>query len=497
MKKFLSALMACIMALTVIQVAGMTVFADAADKSAKVETKAEDVSWGYEVISEADKTCRINGYNGDSFAVDMQAEIVVPSVIDGYTVVEFVLEYHFKSITFPASIKSIPYASVCSSYSVYFECSEEEWNEIDFAGAGCPSCDNFYINNKLIKDWTVKEGTEIVNGVPGGLETVTLPASVKSVNCTFDADKVYYEGTVAGWINIDFGWYSVCVGKEIYIGGELVKDIVIPEGVTRINGSFDGCSTLETVSIPSTVTSIAYREFEGCSSLKSVEMAEGVKSIDDGAFSGCGNLKSVKIPASVTDIGEYVFNSNVVIYGIAGSYAETYAKENGLKFVNESGNVAAPEFVEKVTDSKTNITVSSNKKGVIPEGAVLTVETKSSAANKIVYDITLTKDGKAVQPNGKVTVKIPVSAELGKKANVYRQETNGKYTNMKASYKDGFMVFETEHFSTYVVTTENLDKAVTNTSVKSPNTGASSIMLAAVAASGAVLTLLKKKRDAE
>ena len=66
-----------------------------------------------------------------------------------------------------------------------------------------------------------------------------------------------------------------------------------------------------------------------------------------------------------------------------------------------------------------------------------------------VYDITLKKDGEETQPDGKVTVKIPASEES---CAVYRMESDGTLTDMNAWYEDGFMVFETEHFSLYVVT---------------------------------------------
>ena len=57
-----------------------------------------------------------------------------------------------------------------------------------------------------------------------------------------------------------------------------------------------------------------------------------------------------------------------------------------------------------------------------------------------------------------MTVKIPVSNELdGNTLSVYRVEENGTYTNMNAVYEDGYMVFVTNHFSKYIVTSDNLD----------------------------------------
>ena len=66
------------------------------------------------------------------------------------------------------------------------------------------------------------------------------------------------------------------------------------------------------------------------------------------------------------------------------------------------------------------------------------------------YDITLVENGEAVQPDGTVTVKIPCDDETAK---VYRFEDDGTLTDMQAVYEDGFMVFTTEHFSYYVITT--------------------------------------------
>ena len=60
----------------------------------------------------------------------------------------------------------------------------------------------------------------------------------------------------------------------------------------------------------------------------------------------------------------------------------------------------------------------------------------------------LLKNGEAVQPENIVTVKIPCETEGLK---VYRLEAEGKFTDMNAKYKDGYMVFTTDHFSIYIL----------------------------------------------
>ena len=82
---------------------------------------------------------------------------------------------------------------------------------------------------------------------------------------------------------------------------------------------------------------------------------------------------------------------------------------------------------------------------------VRNVVSKEMPADTIkAYDISLMKNGKAVQPDHVVTVKIPCDDPDAK---VYRQETDGSLTDMNAIYRDGYLVFKTTHFSVYIVAT--------------------------------------------
>ena len=72
--------------------------------------------------------------------------------------------------------------------------------------------------------------------------------------------------------------------------------------------AFSRCSSLQSVTIPNSVTSIGIRAFNGCSSLQSVTIPNSVSSIGDWAFSRCSSLQSVTIPNSVASIGESAFD---------------------------------------------------------------------------------------------------------------------------------------------------------------------------------------------
>lgn len=79
---------------------------------------------------------------------------------------------------------------------------------------------------------------------------------------------------LAAWCNIDFGNSDsnlLYYAENLYLNGEKVTNLVIPDGVTEIkNYAFNGCSALTSITIPSSVTSIGNYAFNGCTGLKEV-----------------------------------------------------------------------------------------------------------------------------------------------------------------------------------------------------------------------------------
>lgn len=96
----------------------------------------------------------------------------------------------------------------------------------------------------------------------------------------------------------------------------------------------------------------------------------------------------------------------------------------------------------------------------IPEGAKFTVRFVDDLTNddQIAYNCTFTLDGKEIEPNGKVTVWIPIPESMEDIADTLKvyHYVDGKYTVMNTRVEPGHLVFKTDHFSTYVVTAKNL-----------------------------------------
>ena len=80
------------------------------------------------------------------------------------------------------------------------------------------------------------------------------------------------------------------------------------EGLRAIPGNcFAGCTALNSIVIPDTVTKIGDGAFTECAKLKKVNLPDGLTEIEDRAFMGCKTLQKVDLPDGVTKIGDGAF----------------------------------------------------------------------------------------------------------------------------------------------------------------------------------------------
>ena len=141
---------------------------------------------------------------------------------------------------------------------------------------------------------------------------------------------------LAAWCKIKNNSNPLTYAHRLYLDGEEVKDLVIPNSVTIIESSaFSGCTGLTSITIPNSVTSIERCAFEGCSGLANVTIPNSVTNIGKYAFSGCTNLTSVNIPNSINVIENYAFDRCKKLNAVHISDLEAWCKIN---FTSETSN---------------------------------------------------------------------------------------------------------------------------------------------------------------
>ena len=156
------------------------------------------------------------------------------------------------------------------------------------------------------------------------LKSITIPDSVTDIGggafffCR-NLTNVYITD-LAKWCAIRFEDYAFDPSGDtfnLYLNGQLITELVIPDGVTGIgNYAFSFCNHITSVTIPDGVTSIGNGAFDNCASMVSITIPESVTSIGAGAFEGCSRLAGITIPDGVTSIGDHTFYACVGLTGI-------------------------------------------------------------------------------------------------------------------------------------------------------------------------------------
>ena len=296
------------------------------------------------------------------------------------------------------------------------------------------------------------------------LTNITIPDSVTSIGYgTFEDCTSLTSITIPDGVTI--------IGECEFSGCSSLRNITIPDSVTIIGDlAFAGCESLSNVKISNNITFFPLAAFSGCTSLTSITIPDGVIGFGDDAFSNCRSLTSINIPDSVKHIGEYTFENCTSLTSIAIPKSVEYIGYRSLGYVNDElkvegfkiygyKNTAAEEYAlnygfefinlaeeRTLTDKATSISVG----GVVNSNADLNVSKLENTYEKSVatYDITLQKDGAAIQPDGAITIKIPSDV---KDCKVMWLKDDGTAEDMNAKYTDGCYVFATDHLSVYAL----------------------------------------------
>lgn len=173
------------------------------------------------------------------------------------------------------------------------------------------------------------DGTEIrYSGTQLTGKEIFLPGNTFSLRLKTDESQTYYGFAVVAIEAASQGEY------ENFVLGSAFATHELEDGTLQIVG-YTG--TLENVNVPAringkAVTSIGEEAFYNADMLKTLVLPEGITHIAENAFGDCGKLGRVTLPASLETIAGDAFDGSNYAEIIApeNSYAYTWAKESGL-----------------------------------------------------------------------------------------------------------------------------------------------------------------------
>ena len=97
------------------------------------------------------------------------------------------------------------------------------------------------------------------------------------------------------------------IGYNAFEGCSSLETVELPDSLTTLKSyTFRNCSSLKSIVIPGKVKAIYTQTFENCSSLGEIDLGS-VQRIGSSAFKGCTSLKSVVLPDLMTVIDTRVF----------------------------------------------------------------------------------------------------------------------------------------------------------------------------------------------
>ena len=225
---------------------------------------------------------------------NITSSLVIPSEIDGHTVV---------AIGSQAFYKAANLASVSIPNSVTYIGSEA------FNGCTKLASVNLPANLETLKRCAFQNCTALTEiNIPASLNVASYPfegcSNLKTIHFEDGITQItnYLFGNCTGLTDIEIPDTVTTIGSYAFSSATNLASVSIPDSVTTINsGAFANCTKLTAVEIPDSVTYIGSEAFKGCTKLASVSLSANLETLKSDAFQNCTALTEINIPASLNE----------------------------------------------------------------------------------------------------------------------------------------------------------------------------------------------------
>ena len=292
MKKVISLLLSLTMLLSIVSVVDFSAFADVQTGSCGTNvTYSLDTSTGKLTISGTGKMTDYSlspFYNNTSikvininygvtsigsavfFCCTSLKSVTIPNSVTSIGHSAFDSCESLTNVTIPASVTTIDdnaFKGCTSLKSVNYSGTKTQWKAITIGSY------NSYLTSAFIK---------CTDGIIGNGNTVTIDNLEYKINNDDTASLVGYVDSPENLIIPESVTYEGLTFKVTSIGS------------SAFSSAFSGCTSLTSITIPSSVTTIGNNAFNGCIKLKKIEITDSVTYIGSKAFDGTAFYNTVK-----------------------------------------------------------------------------------------------------------------------------------------------------------------------------------------------------------
>ena len=287
------------------------------------EKQPDEAGYGFTYAFVSPTTIEITAYYG------YEAEVTVPSTIDGYTVVG-IQSFHneegysnpnifVRKVVLPETVTYIADNAFCDSDD-WAAKTHFELQEIVLPQSLKTIGKNAFYHNYYLQKIDIPAGvTEIGRGAFAKCQNLS-DITIRGENTllhggAFGEKSGYSVGAFSGRLSeLHQQWLYDDSASDFFIWqGQLLdyrgtsKMPVIPDTVKVIGASAFWRSDITGVTIPSSVKLIGASAFYECTSLTSVDIPGSVERIDNNAFCGCTGMTSVTLHEGLQVIGDGAF----------------------------------------------------------------------------------------------------------------------------------------------------------------------------------------------
>ena len=188
------------------------------------------------------------------------------------------------------------------------------------------------------------------------IKSATLPNTLTAIGTqAFCGSSLVSISIPAGVKTIGNGTFNLCTSLQT-VTFEKGSQLKAFENSSGWGGVFQSCTSLTTIEIPASVETIGYNAFYGCTSLQTVTFEKGsqLKTIKGNAFANCTALTSIEIPASVETIERGAFSGCTSLQTVTFEKGTQLKTFDGFQSCRSLTTIEIPASVETIKYSAFN-----------------------------------------------------------------------------------------------------------------------------------------------